>query len=68
MNPNQIVIPDTVEDIPVFKTRRQWKAHMARVHNAEYEERKANPELYRVKALREAVTDTVKGFKEGLGI
>lgn len=68
MNPNQTVIPDKVEDTLVFQTRRQWKAHMARVHNAEYEDRKANPELYRVKALREAVTDTVEGFKKGLGI
>lgn len=40
LNIDNIVMPETHEDVPVFRTRRQWKRHMVNVHNAQYLDRK----------------------------
>lgn len=67
LNPDNIVYPDTHEDVPVFRNRRQWKRHMVHVHNATYLERQANP-VTRGDIIRDVVIDTVNGFQKGLGI
>lgn len=58
----------TGEDSPVFRTRAQLKRHQARIHNAQYQDRKDHPEMYQRDVLREAIVDTVKGFQKGLGL
>lgn len=52
----------------VVPTRKQLKRQQVEEHNARYQEAKEHPELYDDRGVRNAVIETVKGFKEGLGI